>query len=348
MLRILIAILPFIALPLHAQSLNGNLENPVANSTESGIGLVSGWHCTAKDVTVRIDGVDLGRSGVGSIRNDTTSICGQPNTGFSLLYNFNKLEPGLHTVEVFADGQPLASRQFRSVRSGGEPFLQNVEKNTTISDFPSPGSSVSVTWSQAKQSFVVTGVNTTDAPPVALVGLEKLYGLVTVNYKFSNFSTVFTESVRYSSNDLSPDKSILSGLTLSGSKAMACTSIDGGSFEFMCFILESSGAMDTFLLNISSGGNISGQYEYCLATTTVSDCVEELAFTPDGTVSGLVDRSAAARSATKNITSHEAVASSKLSEKHENEAMADNFTINSDEDVDRIRGAIEKLLIQTR
>lgn len=344
MLRKIITLIPFFALPLHAQISTGYLENPVANSTESGIGLVSGWHCTAKEVTVRIDGVDLGRSGVGSIRDDATSICGQPNTGFSLLYNYNKLAPGFHTIEVFADGQLLASRQFRSVRSGGEEFLRNVEKSITINDFPSPGSSAVVTWSQAKQSFVVTSVHSAEPPPVALVGLEKLYGLVTLNYKFTNFATVFTDSAKFSSNNLTSDRSALSGVTMSGSKPIGCAKVEGSQLEFLCLIQEFSGALDTFAFNVSTGGNISGQYEYCLVGTTLSDCIEELVFTPDGTVSGLVDRSAAARFARKTFSSHSVDSSSKRSEKDENDSIGENFTSGSGEDVDRFMDAIEELL----
>lgn len=36
--------------------------------------------------------VALGKSGVGSVRTDTASICGHVNTGFSLLYNYNMAE----------------------------------------------------------------------------------------------------------------------------------------------------------------------------------------------------------------------------------------------------------------
>lgn len=62
-----------------ASNAQGVLENPVAGSIESGIGIVSGWHCTASQIRVTIDGVDLGTTGVGSIRNDTAGICGHAN-----------------------------------------------------------------------------------------------------------------------------------------------------------------------------------------------------------------------------------------------------------------------------
>lgn len=133
----------------------GYLENPVAGGIESGIGLVSGWHCTAKEIRVFIDGVDIGTSGVGSIRNDTAPICGRSNTGFSVLYNYNKLTPGLHAISVYADGAHLETRQFDSIRSGGVPFLEGVYRSVAVADFPEIGLTTELRWSQAKQSFVV-------------------------------------------------------------------------------------------------------------------------------------------------------------------------------------------------
>lgn len=135
----------------------GVLENPVAGSTESGISIVSGWHCTAKEITVFVDGAPLGRSGVGSLRGDTAGICGHANTGFSLLFNYNMLTPGVHTISAYADGALLESRQFISTQSGGVPYLDGVSKDVLVSDFPQPGVTTRLRWSQAKQSFVAVG-----------------------------------------------------------------------------------------------------------------------------------------------------------------------------------------------
>lgn len=144
-------------LPLAAFA-QGNLENPQPESIESGIGLVSGWHCTAKEIVVSVDGVSLGKSGVGSIRNDTVSICGHANTGFSLLYNYNTPEPGPHVISVYADGVLMETRSFSTTRSGGEPFLSGANKRIEAGDFPQVGSTAILDWSQAKQSFVVTEI----------------------------------------------------------------------------------------------------------------------------------------------------------------------------------------------
>lgn len=65
----------------------GLLENPVVDSTESGIGVISGWHCTATRIDIIIDGLSAGKAGSGTSRNDTTGICGRSGSGYSLLYN---------------------------------------------------------------------------------------------------------------------------------------------------------------------------------------------------------------------------------------------------------------------
>lgn len=133
--------------------------------------MISGWHCTAKEVTVSVDGVSVGRSGVGSIRNDTVGICGHANTGFSLLYNFNNPEPGAHEISVHADGVLMEHRTFQTVRSGGVPFLRDVRASYYLPDFPYPGDQATIEWSQARQAFVVTEVRASQSD-----GLGQLTG----------------------------------------------------------------------------------------------------------------------------------------------------------------------------
>ena len=137
----------------------GALENPVAGSTESGIGVISGWNCTASSIAVAIDGASLGKAGIGTGRGDTASICGRSDTGFSLLFNYNSLTSGSHTLDLYADGQLLETRQFNTVQSGGAEFVTGLSKTTTVSDFPATGSTATLQWSQAKQGFVVTGIS---------------------------------------------------------------------------------------------------------------------------------------------------------------------------------------------
>lgn len=145
----------------------GSLENPVSNSTESGIGVISGWHCTATGIAVKIDGMDLGQAGGGTSRGDTTGICGRSNTGYSLLYNYNDLPPGIHSLGLYADGELIETRQFSTTQSAGASFVTGISKTATVADFPTTGRTATLLWSQAKQNFVVVGLSPAPsaAPP---------------------------------------------------------------------------------------------------------------------------------------------------------------------------------------
>lgn len=132
------------------------LENPAANSTESGIGIISGFHCSSKNISFKLNGQDIGKAGTGTDRGDTQGLCGRSDTGFSLLFNFNLLEPGKHNLSMFADGQLFETRSFISTRSAGQEFAQGKSKTILISDFPQTGHSTRLDWVTAKQAFVVT------------------------------------------------------------------------------------------------------------------------------------------------------------------------------------------------
>ena len=85
------------------------------------------------------------------------SICGRTDTGYSLLFNYNDLAPGSHSISAFGDGQLLETKQFNTIQSGGSAFVTGISKTATISDFPSSGKTATLQWSQAKQNFVITG-----------------------------------------------------------------------------------------------------------------------------------------------------------------------------------------------
>lgn len=146
---------------LGAARAQGALENPQPNATESGIGVISGWHCTAREITVSIDGVSIGKAGSGTLRPDTASVCnGRTDTGFSLLTNFNRTSPGVHRIDVFVDGVLWQSRSYATVQSGDVEFLTGITRGGVVEDFPVQGKIATLTWSQARQSFVVTAMQT--------------------------------------------------------------------------------------------------------------------------------------------------------------------------------------------
>ena len=131
------------------------LENPSPGSFQSGIGVISGWACDAQTIELSFDGGPRLRAGTGTIREDTQDVCGDTDNGFSLLYNWNLLEDGVHTVTAYADGVEFASVPV-TVTTLGEEFRRGLSREAMILDFPESGSNVVVEWQEASQNFVIT------------------------------------------------------------------------------------------------------------------------------------------------------------------------------------------------
>ena len=129
------------------------LENPSLGSAQSGLGAISGWACEAGEIVIELDGMPL-QAGYGTTREDTRSVCGDTDNGFSLLWNWNNLGPGPHTVRALLDGQEFANTTVR-VTTFGEPFLQGVSGVFPIPDFPRPGENKRLQWEESLQNFVI-------------------------------------------------------------------------------------------------------------------------------------------------------------------------------------------------
>ena len=134
----------------------GSLENPQPGGVESGIAAITGWHCTSKNIEVRVDGASIGTAGAGTPRQDTAGVCGRADTGFSLLYNSALLKGGTHKVDVYADGVAFGSATIQAGYLGGE-FLTGLSSAHRVTDFPARGTGTRVQWSQSKQGFVIAG-----------------------------------------------------------------------------------------------------------------------------------------------------------------------------------------------
>jgi hypothetical protein len=103
----------------------------------------------------------------GSPRADTASVCGsQTNSGFGLLFNYNTLGPGTHSVTAYADGVAVGTAQF-TVSTFGQEFLRDAQATANIGNFPAIGKRASVTWQQATQNFAIAA---TDGTPAAVTG----------------------------------------------------------------------------------------------------------------------------------------------------------------------------------
>ena len=135
----------------------GYLENPSANSFQSGIGVISGWVCEADAVTITLGDLAPQVAGYGTARLDTLDVCGDTDNGFGLLFNWNLLGDGEHEVIATVDGTELARTTVR-VTTLGEEFVRGAAGECVVPDFPHPGETVTLTWQQTSQNFVITQV----------------------------------------------------------------------------------------------------------------------------------------------------------------------------------------------
>ena len=134
------------------------LENPQPGSFQSGVGVISGWVCEANQIEIIFDGTSTFEAAYGTSRGDTQGECGDVNNGFGLLFNWNLLGAGSHTVRALADGQEFAHATV-TVSTLGAEFLQDVGKHERLEDFPQGGTDSIVAWQTSLQNFVVARVD---------------------------------------------------------------------------------------------------------------------------------------------------------------------------------------------
>ena len=135
----------------------GALENPGPNSFQSGLGVLSGWVCEADTVEIELNGAPQ-QAAYGTERSDTTSVCGDTDNGFGLLFNWNLLGDGEHEVVALVDGVELG-RATVTVTTLGEEFLRGAEGTCVVDDFPALGEMVTLRWQQTSQNFVLARGN---------------------------------------------------------------------------------------------------------------------------------------------------------------------------------------------
>ena len=135
----------------------GKLEVPASGATMSGIGLISGWHCDAEEISIIIDDEPPQIAGYGTGRKDTLEPCDDADNGFGMLFNFGLLESGAHTVRVLADGVEFDRARFDSIRLSTGSFSTDIEGSVEVSDFPKPGHTTTLRWDESSQRFSITG-----------------------------------------------------------------------------------------------------------------------------------------------------------------------------------------------
>ena len=137
------------------------LGNPAPGSFQSGVGVLSGWVCEAETVELVFETATgatfTEEAGYGTEREDTAGVCGDTDNGFGVLFNWNRLGDGLHTVRAYADNEAFAHSTF-TVTTLGEAFAEGLAQTHEIEDFPAAGQTTTVEWQQGQQNFVITGV----------------------------------------------------------------------------------------------------------------------------------------------------------------------------------------------
>ena len=126
------------------------MENPQPGSFQSGIGVISGWVCDANQIEIEFDNNAANRwqAGYGTRRTDTQGVCGDTDNGFGLLFNWNLLGNGTHTVRVLADGVEFANATV-TVTTLGQEILRGASGEYTVTDFPEVGSSTVIRWQES-------------------------------------------------------------------------------------------------------------------------------------------------------------------------------------------------------
>ena len=143
------------------------LENPQPGSFQSGVGVISGFVCTATTVEIEIDGGAVFEAAYGSSRGDTAGPCSDDGlNGFGLLFNWILLGDGTHQIRALADGQEFAIVSF-VVATFGEEFLRDAAGQFTFSGFPNPEDEVRLVWQESVQNFVVTSEDVALGAPTA-------------------------------------------------------------------------------------------------------------------------------------------------------------------------------------
>ena len=109
--------------------------------------MISGWVCEGAEVIIELNG-EPQPAAYGTERLDTESMCGDTDNGFGLLFNWNLLGEGEHTVEAFVDGEELGRATVRvtTVGEGAEAeFLRGAEGECVVEDFPMLGETLVAT-----------------------------------------------------------------------------------------------------------------------------------------------------------------------------------------------------------
>ena len=104
-------------------------------------------------------------AGYGTDRADTADRCGDTDNGFGLLFNWNLLGAGTHTVRAYADGEEFAHSTVTVTPLAGE-FARGLRRTHPIADFPASRPDRR-RWSGGRVSRILSLSGWNDAPTPA-------------------------------------------------------------------------------------------------------------------------------------------------------------------------------------
>lgn len=129
-------------------------ETPTQGSIQSGIGLIRGWACDARAISVQFDNLPPIELPYGATRLDTLAVCGDANNGYGAVFAWGSLGEGPHRMQTVIDGAVVSTIDFE-VKGLGEPFVTGLSGEYELEQFPRDGESVVVRWSEPDQNFIV-------------------------------------------------------------------------------------------------------------------------------------------------------------------------------------------------
>jgi hypothetical protein len=255
--RVMLAVSLLLPAFARAQGLKANLENPAANSFQSGIGVLSGWVCDAQRVEVEFDGQSSLRFQVayGTTRGDTTSTCGDANNGFGMTVNWNLLGDGQHQVRALADGVEFANHTFKVTTLGAE-VLTGASGTNTLELAGSPYSPVLIQWSEPLQNFVIVASSTSQGT----FPLDDLLGQWDFSYP-SNGTTV-RETYNLEVVDESEPEAIILGSDLQDKEEVFVgyvADLTSGPQQYDFYLADpDSGRCAVFFFNVTGANTVEG------------------------------------------------------------------------------------------
>ena len=200
------------------------LENPAPGSFQSGIGLISGWVCEAQTITVHLNDGPPQEAAYGTGRGDTQGVCGDTDNGFGLLFNWNLLGEGTHTVAASADGAEFARVEV-TVTTLGREFQRGLSHEVQLPDFPEGGSDIVLRWQQAQQNFVISYAAPTQRLVDVTPTLTLPAGVTAVQRPAVRVTSLGSEAAAVRA---SPEPSLLFAEDADGTVLLALADRDGG------------------------------------------------------------------------------------------------------------------------